>query len=134
MKILFEQNILISFGDADPQGLLYFANTYKLAHQCLEAYCAKSELGWAYWFQNKEFAAPIRHSDCDYLSPMTAGKNYKTTLICNKVGNSSIEITCHFSSLTNDTLCATVKTVHVFVDQKDFNKISVPDQIRELMA
>ncbi|MCB0350374.1 MAG: acyl-CoA thioesterase [Bdellovibrionales bacterium] len=130
MKNLFEQNILIEFGDSDPQGILYFANTYKLAHQCLETYWAQNELGWKFWFQNPEFAVPIRHSECDYLAPMKAGENYKSTLMCSKIGDSSVEFSCSFSNLSDDTVCATVKTVHVFVDRKSFNKISVPERIR----
>lgn len=134
MKAFFEKSIFIHFDEADPQGILYFANTFKLAHKCLEEYLTQSNLGWSFWFQNTEFAVPLRHSSCDYLSPMKAGEYYQTTLLVNKIGDSSIELICEFSDVKNKIVFAKVTSVHVFVNRESFKKISVPEKIRTLFS
>ncbi|OFZ19562.1 MAG: hypothetical protein A2Z20_08345 [Bdellovibrionales bacterium RBG_16_40_8] len=132
MKPIYETNILINFRDADPQGILYFARTYDLAHNCLEAFWAQTSLGWNFWFKNPEFAVPLRHSNCDYLHAMPAGETFNAQLAVAKIGESSVEFICKFTK-KNGSICAQVSTTHVFVDRKTFTKISVPDIVRSFL-
>lgn len=128
MRVLLEDKKMISFGDADAQGILYFARTFDYAHECLERFWNQSSLGWNFWFQNPEFAVPLRHSSCDHLRPLKAGVTYTTQLSVVDLGQSSVKFA--FEVRDADSVCARVETVHVFVDRKSFKKIDVPEKIR----
>jgi YbgC/YbaW family acyl-CoA thioester hydrolase len=135
MRVLFEKNILISFSDADPQGILFYARTYTLAHNCLEEFWAQNTLGWPYWFQNPEFAVPIRHSSCEYLLPIRAGEKYRLHLSLLKLSQSSVQFLVEFYDCDKaPRLCAKLETVHVFVDRINFSKISVPEKVKQVLS
>jgi len=131
MKIIFSKETWISFGDADPQGILYYPRALDLAHTCLEEFWKGQRVGWKFWFQNPEFAVPIRHAECDFLSPLYVGENYQVRLGVSTIGESSVEFVCEILS---SQVCVRVRTVHVFVDRKTFQKISVPEPVRELLS
>ena len=129
-RLLLEKSIRIHFGDTDPQGILFFARTFELAHECLEEYWAAAPQGWAFWFQNAEFAVPLRHASADFRSPAHAGELCSAQLHLSKIGNSSVDFKFELYNRTG-SLLATVSTTHVFVDRSSFAKIPVPDLIRE---
>lgn len=135
MKVLFEDQTLIHFGDTDPQGFIYFARAMDLAHKFLEKFWAQTSFGWKYWFQNPEFAVPIRHAECDFLKPLLVGELYQLRLFVSKMGDSSIEFTCEFVSPKGDhEICARITTIHVFVDRKTLTKITIPPEVKNLVS
>lgn len=127
-RLLFEKTIRIHFGDTDPQGILFFARTFELAHECLEEYWAATPPGWGFWFQNEEFAVPLRHASADFRSPARAGELCSAQLHLIKVGNSSVDFKFELYNQTG-ALLAAVSTTHVFVDRRSFSKMSVPDLV-----
>jgi YbgC/YbaW family acyl-CoA thioester hydrolase len=133
MKILFEKNILIRFGDTDPQGILYFARLQDISHRCLEEYLASTPLGWAYWFSNLEFAVPIKNAQSDFSKPMRAGQKITVTLSTQKISDSSVTFLTEYHDTSTKELCAKTTSVHVFVDKKAFTKISIPEKIKNIL-
>ncbi len=132
-RLLLEKARRIHFGETDPQGILFFARTFELAHECLEEYWASTSLGWPFWFQNSDFAVPLRHASADYRKPARAGELCSCQLFVEKIGNSSVEFAFELYDQTGNLL-ADVHTTHVFVERNAFGKIKVPDPIRELLA
>ncbi len=133
MKTLFEKNILIHFGLTDPQGILYFARLQELSHQLIEEFMAQTKLGWRGWFANPEFAVPIVHAESDFHSPMRAGQNFMAALLLEKKGESSITFTVQYNEVGTQKICASTRTVHVFVDKKNFQKIQIPELVQSLL-
>lgn len=131
MKVLFRKDFLISFGEADPQGILYFSRVQDLAHRTLEEFCIQIPIGWAGWFRDEFFAVPIKKSESEFFAPLTAGEYVTCALSVEKLGESSVQF--RFELRVNEQLCATVQTVHVFVRRTDFSKIVIPPQIRKLL-
>lgn len=130
--ILFEKNIFINFGDADSAGILFYPRAFEIAHECLESFWKQSVSGWAMWFQNHEFAVPIRHAECDYSKPLVVGENYQARLILKKIGESSVVFTVRLEAVTG--VCAEIITTHVFIDKKNGAKVFVPKNIREMLT
>lgn len=128
-KILYEKKIIVKFGETDPQGIMYFNHPLQIAHECLEEYWSQTATGWDYWFRNPQFAAPIRHCDCDFLKPLVAGQKYTARLSVAEIKNSSVIFNCEF--IQNQVLHAKTTTTHVFVDAKTFKKISIPKKIKK---
>ena len=118
----------ITFDLADPAGILYFANVFHLAHKNIEHLIEDEHQLWQEWFNNKNFGAPIKHTECDYFNPMILGRDYSIKSDATEKSNSTITFKTKFLDL-NDNLCAEVKTVHVFVSKPDMKKIAVPESI-----
>ncbi len=144
MKFLFEKKQLVHFGDADPQGIVYFAKISQWAHEVIEEYWASTKIGWFGWFQNNEFAVPLRHAEQDFFSPMTVGVEFTAKLFVSEITESSIRFKVDFLlpkrethsdsvQATERSVAATAQSVHVFVDRVSFKKLPVPKTIRDLL-
>ncbi len=129
-QLLFEKSITVHFGDTDPQGILYFARAFELAHETIEDFWAANSLGWAFWFQNSDFTVPLRHAEADFQKPARAGEICSAQLYLVRVGNTSVEFQVELYD-SSGSLLTTVKTIHVFVDRRSLKKMNVPDRIRE---
>ena len=82
-----------------------------------------------YW-QNDEFAVPIIKSTAGYLKPFKSGDEINIQVTVSELRESSFELTYKCSNQFND-LCAEVKTVHVFVDKKSWEKTNLLHEINE---
>ena len=112
--------------------ILYFANVYHLAHKNIEHWLEDEYKLWQTWFNNPEYGAPIKHSQCEYFKPMIAGQDYELKSKIKKVGTTSLIIQTDFTD-KSDALCASVETVHVFIDKKSMNKIEIPSEIKSFL-
>ena len=131
-RALFEKPVCVHFGDTDPQGMLYFARAFELAHECLEDYWTSRSPGWAFWFQNADFTVPLRHAEADFQKPARAGEKCSAQLHLVGIGNTSVE----FQFALHDSagiLLLTVNTTHVFVDRHSLRTMRVPNKIRDLL-
>ena len=132
MKELFKKESMVHFGDADPQGILYFARVQELAHELIEEFCASTPLGWNGWFNDPNFAVPLRHTEQEYFAPIPAGVTFLARLLLTELGESSVQFKVEFI-INNNKLAATAKSVHVFVRKSDFSKISLPPAVRAIL-
>ena len=127
----WSKNIFLTFDEADLSGIVYFANTFKMAHQCIEQFIVDQGIKWSVWFHHPEWAVPIKQASCDYVKPLRAGQNAMGTVALVQVGHTSINFE---TQLLQNTLCATIQTVHVFMDRKDEKKRAIPDLIRDKLG
>ena len=124
---MFKEKIKISFYDCDPAGILFYANLFKFAHKAYEALISSFDLPINY-FENNEYVVPIIHAEGDYSIPMKPGVEINVSVEVTQIRKSSFELSYKFIN-NNSKVCAEVKTVHVFVDNKSFEKISIPVQV-----
>ena len=124
---MFKEKIKISFYDCDPAGILFYANLFKFAHKAYEALISSFDLPINY-FENNEYVVPIIHAEGDYYIPMKPGVEINVSVEVTQIRKSSFELSYKFIN-NNSKVCAEVKTVHVFVDKKSFEKISIPVQV-----
>ena len=111
---MFKSEIKISFYDCDPAGILFYANLFKFAHKNYEALIENFKLSSNY-FNDDNFVVPIIHTEGNYFIHMKPGDK--------------IEVLTYKFLNKDCKLCADVKTVHVFVDKKSFEKINIPAEI-----
>lgn len=124
--------ILVHFDDADPGGIVFFANYLKLAHRALEEALPKAGIPWEKWFGTKDYGVPLRHIEADYQKPIRPGTFIEVEQTLTKLGTSSVT----FESLMKDdqgNLCAKVTHTHVFVDMKNKTSIQIPGEIRKVL-
>jgi acyl-CoA thioesterase FadM len=92
MSETFQSRIQIKFHEADPAGIMYFANIFSLAHDTFELFIQKAGYTWAEWFKQTEYIIPIRHAECDYLRPFKAGDVYDVQAMVSEFSTSSFKM------------------------------------------
>lgn len=117
----------INFYDCDPAGILFYANIFRMCHSAYEKLVAEFKLMKNYW-QNEDFAVPIIKSTADYLKPFKSGDEIIIEVTVSELRDSSFELTYKCSNQFDD-VCAEVKTIHVFVDKKDWKKTNLLPEI-----
>ncbi len=125
----YQEEITITFDEADPAGILFFGRFFNLAHRLIESFVRASGISWKNWYDHPEWAVPIRHSNADYQKPLMVGETYMAKLNVQKLGDSSVTFGIYFYD--GDTVCAHITTTHVFITKPDMKKRSIPDEIRE---
>ena len=125
----YTSEIKINFHHADPAGIMYFANIFTFAHVIFEEFIQAAGFTWADWFQKPKLIVPIRHTQCNYLSPLYAGQTYEVSVRVSALKETSFTVEYVFSK---DSKChANVTMTHVYVDPNDGKKATIPTADRE---
>lgn len=150
----FQASFRARFRHADPAGILFFANVFEIAHDIYEDFVAHLGWTWEQWFQNPDWAVPIRHASCDFKRPMTASHSYHVSVFAERIGESSFTLKYIFTeplhrnddnnrvhpdnpdNTYNDgdggaNVCCEVSIVHAFYDKKRRSKTAIPSEIRD---
>lgn len=123
---MFTVNRRINFFDCDPAGIIFFSRVFEFCHSAYEKLIESFELDEDYW-DNAIYVVPIIHTECDYYKPLKYGDEISIEVIVSQLKTSSFELT--YKLKVNDEVCASVKTVHVFVSREDWNKMEIPTNI-----
>lgn len=132
MSEIFKNQIQIKFHEADPAGIMYFANIFTLAHDTFELFIQKAGYSWAEWFKENRYIIPIRHAECDYLRPFRAGDVYNVNVVVSEFSTSSFKMQYTFTQNQNDH--AIVRMVHTCLDGKTFKKIDLPSEVKQKLS
>jgi acyl-CoA thioesterase FadM len=127
----YTRTVQIRFDQADPAGIMYFANIFNLAHRTFEDFIVEAGIPWAEWFRKSEYAVPIRHTECNYLAPFLPGKQYDVRAQVARLGETSFQMMYTFSSKSG--IHAVVTMVHAFIDTDTKDKFPMPAKIREIL-
>jgi 1,4-dihydroxy-2-naphthoyl-CoA hydrolase len=119
----------INFYDCDPAGILFFARIYELCHSCYEAMIESFNLKNNYW-SNDDYIVPIIHSEAKYRNPFAYGQTANIELKVTSLKNSSFELQYECKNDRGD-LCTEVKTVHVLIDKKTWEKKPLTEEIKK---
>lgn len=128
---MFQVERRAQFDQCDPGGVLFYGQFFSLSHQAIEAYITSLNIQWKDWFDHREWAIPIRHTEADYFLPVPAGSEFQIKVRLESVGNSSVQFQTQFSSALG--LHAEVRSVHVFVDRAQRKKREIPKMILSLL-
>ena len=124
----FIRKVQIRFHEADPAGIVYFANVFSLAHDTFEEFIEAAGIPWQEWFRKGPYFVPIRHAECNYLAPFRPGQKYQVHAQVSRLGTTSFQMQYTFESITTKKkqIHAVVTMVHSFVNSKTKNKMKVP--------
>ncbi|HEX2868324.1 MAG TPA: acyl-CoA thioesterase [Ignavibacteriales bacterium] len=128
---MFRTEVKINFFDCDPAGIMFYGNIFKVAHQAYEELLQKGNLERDY-FKDIEYALPLVHSEADFIKPIFPGKNLTVELRVTILKESSFELSYEVLDNGGD-LCARVKTVHVLVLKRDWQKSALPEDLKNCL-
>ena len=127
---MFTSRTKIQFHDCDPAGILFYANLFRHAHDIYQELLEKNRKNY---FHDDEVVLPIIKATAEYFFPMKSGEEYKVDIIVSQLRDSSFELTYLFYDQQRKVY-AEVKTVHVSVGKKSFQKIEIPEDLRMLLS
>ena len=123
MKIAYKSEAPIRFNQCDPAGVMYFSESFVLAHQLIEDFMVVSGIGWASWFSHPKLAFPLVHASCDYRSPLKAGMKCSLHLAIDRLSLSTVTfITQAYMDVCENRNSFVVKTVHTAMDKVENQK------------
>ncbi len=130
---MFTINTLVRLPDTDAAGILFFGNYFKLAHDAYEAFMESIGFSLRYVIVEADFLVLIAHAEADYKKPLRLGDKLTVQLAVESISRTSFVLSYVLKD-SQETVAATVKTVHVTVDKKSGEKIPLPEKLREKLA
>lgn len=125
----FTKETKTHFRQTDLAGVLYFNEINNIFHDAYEDY-VEAHLGDPKeWFQNKEWAVPLKKVDTEFHGPLFAFQIYNVELQLVGLGTSSLEFLTKIQQ--SDRLLATVKSHHVFMNLKTRSSQEIPKHYRK---
>jgi len=122
----------INFYDCDPAGILFFGRIFGICHSAYEDFINSFDLKSDYW-KNENYAVPIIHTEADYMLPLKPGDKVSVEVRVSQLKESSFELQyiCKNAAgkVTNE-----VKTVHIFVDKKKWQKIPIDPEVKQYLS
>lgn len=122
----------VGFFDADPAGIMFFANIFRMAHAAYEE-VLNSKIPDRNYFLDDELAIPIVHSEADYFLPLKPGDVVTPEVSPTVIKESSFELTFTFRNKAG-SVCARVRTVHVVVDKNSWTRVTIPADLMNCLA
>ena len=119
----------INFFDCDPAGILFYARVYELCHSAYEAMIENFHLDEDYW-SNENYIVPIISSEAKYSKPIKYGEEITVEIKVAQLKKSSFELQYDCKNKKEET-CVNVRTVHVFLDKKNWAKIEMSKNLSE---
>lgn len=119
----------INFYDCDPAGIIFYSRVFDFAHSAYEQIIQSIEKEEDYW-NNDKYVVPIIKSESTYVKSMKYGDEIIINANVSELRSSSFELTYTMENAAGELLCS-VKTVHVFVDKKSWEKIDIPEKIKK---
>jgi YbgC/YbaW family acyl-CoA thioester hydrolase len=124
-----EEIIHLSFGDADPAGVVFYPRALTLAHTAVENLVRHSQVGWERWFASPTHAAPLRRAEAEFFLPLRPGEQITARTSVEKVGKTSVTFRVDFLNTKGQT-AANILTTHVLVDKATGRAVPLLDEIR----
>lgn len=128
---MFFTTVQVNFFDADPAGIMFFANAFRFAHSAYEKLLENSPFKKEY-FYNENFVVPVIHSEADYLKPVYPNTTLKIQVSLSQLRENSFELSYSLMNEKGEE-CVKAKTVHVFLNKSTWKKTSIPEDIRDFL-
>lgn len=123
----------VRFQDVDAAGVVFFSRFFDYVHDAYVSFL--SELGAPLHEALKErlWAAPLRHAEADYLSPLRFGDSFEVLWVAAALDSTEMALGFRLESGGGRPF-ALVQTVHTFVDLTSFERREVLPQIRKAIV
>lgn len=124
MNQVFKTKKTLTFREADPARIMFFGNIFGFAHDAFEQFILEAGYTWKEYFQDPNFAIPLRHTEANYLAPFFPGETYDIAVTVASFGETSFKMKYVFGQ--NGKTHAVVTMVHSVLDMKTKQKAAIP--------
>jgi len=128
---MFQTKRVIEFSMCDNAGVLFFSRVFELFHSAYEELILTSSLKNNY-FSLDDIAIPLLKVEAEFKAPIKLHDLVNIVIEVTGIKNSSFELKTLLID-DDDITKAIVKSVHIFVDKKTFQKREIPTEFRKLL-
>ena len=132
-EALASQSRPVRFQDVDAAGTIFFPKVYEYFSDAYLDLLLAAGLDVPGSLARRESAAPLVHSEADYLAPLRFGDEVVVEVVLARVGATSTAY-AHRILRLDGTVAVIGQTVHVWVSAKTFEPVPVPDALRAYLA
>lgn len=130
---LAAQRRAVRFQDVDAAGTIFFPRVFEYFSDAYLDLLLAAGLDVPGDLARRTAAAPLVHSEADYLAPLFFGDPVDVEVVLAHVGGSSTAFAHRIRKL-DGTVAVIGQTVHVWVDGKTFDPVPVPEALRAYLA
>ena len=123
----------IKLHETDAAGLLFFSNQFKIIHDAYETLLENIGFGFAELIKNKDYFLPIVHAESDFKMPLFVGDVITIQVVVDNIGQTSFTFAYKLMNAKNQ-IVGTAQTVHVTINKKTRQKISLPADMRSKIS
>jgi 4-hydroxybenzoyl-CoA thioesterase len=130
----FRSQLKIRFGDIDRAGIVYYPRFLHYFHVALEEFFA-GQLGIEYHtvVDTHRIGLPTVHLEADFSRPFSYGDNIEVEVSVLKVGRTSIKFGYRVFKKGETEPRIIGHNVTVCLDMDSFQKLDIPDWLRQLL-
>jgi 4-hydroxybenzoyl-CoA thioesterase len=119
----------IRFSHTDPAGIVYFPNYFDFCNGVIEDwYTQRLGVDYAKLIFQTRRGTPIVHASCDFFAPSRMGDSLDFTLMLDRFGRSSIEMSIYGHA--GGTLRLQARIVTVYMDLETGKSDAIPETLR----
>lgn len=123
----------VRFQDVDAAGTIFFPKVFEYFSDAYLELLLAAGLDVPGDLARRTAAAPLVHSEADYLAPLRFGDQVDVEVVLAHVGGSSTAFAHRIRKL-DGTVAVIGQTVHVWVSGKTFEPVPVPEALRVYLA
>ena len=123
---MFTYETSVKLHNTDAAGLLFFADQFKLAHDCYELFMESIGFSFRSIIRDSDFLLAIVHAEADFLQALYSGDKLTIKLNVAKIGTTSYTL-AYDLVMPGTGSVGTAKTVHVCIDKASREKKDLPD-------
>ncbi|HWR81767.1 MAG TPA: thioesterase family protein [Candidatus Deferrimicrobium sp.] len=121
---------VVRLPEADPAGVLFFGNYFRLVHDSYESFMESIGFGLPQMLRDGDYLLVIAHAEADYVKPVRFGEKIDVSLRVEHIGGSSFVLSYAVMDADGVT-AATLKTIHVAIDKANWTRIKLPPKLKE---
>ena len=126
----FTHDVTVRFKDVDRAGIGYFACVFDWCHFAFEEAIDVALDGFAGAFGRDGWMMPLVHAEADFERPFRLGDRLTVRVGVERIGGRSLTFVFGITTANDpDTLHATVRHVHAFVDIETMEAHPVPQAL-----
>jgi len=129
--MIFTYTTHIQLHHTDAAGIVFYSRLFDLAFEALSAFLQHISVSVAFIIRESSFLMPFVHAEVDFLRPLGVGDEATFEIQIEQIGNSSYTVA--YAVVSGGETAARLKTVHVTIDKKTKNKISLPVKLRSAL-
>ncbi len=132
-EALAAQRRPVRFQDVDAAGTIFFPKVFEYFSDAYLELLLAAGLDVPGDLARRTAAAPLVHSEADYLAPLRFGDQVDVEVVLAHVGGSSTAFAHRIRKL-DGKVAVIGQTVHVWVSGKTFEPVPVPEALRAYLA
>lgn len=123
----------IRFQDIDAAGIIFYPCVLEMFHDTYAAFLAHAGCPLPEVLKSGGWLAPVRHAEADYFKPLRFGDEVAVEICRARLSESEVTLGYRIARAVGGEVCVVGQVVHTFVARQSFQRIPIPDAVRQAL-